>query len=829
LPNLPAYTLAIDPNNPATLYLGNDNGVWITNNGTALSPTWFRFGTGLPNVQVHDLELNSTLQILAAGTHGRGMWEISINPGSISFFIGSFVVDEAAGSQTITVERNGIAGTVTVDFATSDGTATAGTDYTATSGTLVFFPGETSKTFTVSILDDGGTEGAQSINLTLSNPTGGATLGSPNPATLTILETNVGQLQFSSLVTDVNESSGMATVMVTRTGGGDDTVTVMFSTTDGTATAGTDYTAMSGTLTFNPGETSKSITIPILDDGGVENAQSFLLSLSNPTGGATLGSPNVAIVTVLENDFGSLAFDIPKFVVDESAGTKTITVTRTGGSDGLVTVAFATSDGTATAGTDYTATSGTLTFNPGETSQTFTIPILDDGGNEGDQTVNLTLSNPTGGATLGANSTALLTIVETSVGQVQFSKPFFSAIEPSNAIITVTRTGGSDSTVTVDFATSDGFLVGAGVDYTPTTGTLTFNPGETSKTFMVPILDDGCQCPEDNQTINLALTNPTGGVTLGSQASAVIAINEPVFVTGPDAGGGPDVRVWDQTGKFLEHEFLAYDSHFLGGVRVATGDINGDGIPDIITVPGPGGGPDVRVFDGQTGKMILEFMAYDPHFLGGVNLAVTSTGPGFAQIITAPGAGGGPDIRIFDGTGKMTGEFLAYASGFLGGVNVAAGDVNGDGVSDIITGPGAGGGPDVRVFDGTNFKMIKEFLAYDSSFVGGVYVAAGDTNGDGFADIITGPGFGMAPTVKVFSGKDGSVLQSFNAYDQFFLGGVRVAAADINSDGNADILTAPGAGGGPDIRAFNGTNATMLDDFFAYDQFLLSGVFIGGH
>jgi hypothetical protein len=290
------------------------------------------------------------------------------------------------------------------------------------------------------------------------------------------------------------------------------------------------------------------------------------------------------------------------------------------------------------------------------------------------------------------------------------------------------------------------------------------------------------------------------------------------------------VRVYDKTGTVLIRQFYAYDSNFMGGVRVATGDLNGDGVPDIITAPGPGGGPDIRVFDGKTGALIREFMAYSPFFKGGVFVAVGDVnGDHVPDIITAPDAGGGPDVRVWDGkTGKLIKEFMAYDPHFHGGVRVAVGDVNADGHADVITAPGAGGGPEVRVFSGSNWSKLMDFYAYSPFFTGGVYVAAGDVNGDGHADIITGPGKGGGPHVEVFSGASGAVIDSFMAYNPAWTEGVRVAAADVNGDGKADILTQIGAGTGAPVQAFSGANLAMLDCYYAFDPLYDGGCFIGG-
>src|SRR5207253_2172868 len=157
-----------------------------------------------------------------------------------------------------------------------------------------------------------------------------------------------------------------------------------------------------------------------------------------------------------------------------------------------------------------------------------------------------------------------------------------------------------------------------------------------------------------------------------------------------------------------------------------------------------------------------------------------------------------PNVRLFEPPGMTSFfSFLAYSSGFTGGVRVAAGDVNGDGLMDVIVGTGPGGGPNVKVFDGKDGALIRSFFAYDPGFAGGVFVAAGDVNGDGKADIITGADSGGSPHVRVFDGGNGSELRSFLAFDAAFTGGVRVAAGDVNGDGKADIITGSGPGSGP--------------------------------
>lgn len=228
-----------------------------------------------------------------------------------------------------------------------------------------------------------------------------------------------------------------------------------------------------------------------------------------------------------------------------------------------------------------------------------------------------------------------------------------------------------------------------------------------------------------------------------------------IFITGADGGGGPNVRVFDGRSSTEIMNFLAYDPSFTGGVRVAAGDVNGDSVADIITAPGRFGGPHIKIFDGRTGLLLSQFYAYAPNFIGGVFVASGDLdGDGVDEIITGADLGGGPHVKAFHADGSLYAEFYAYDSDFIGGVRVAAGDVDDNGHYDIITGAGQGGGPHVKIVDGRNLSVLASFYAYDASYLGGVYVSSADLGGTGYAEIITGPGIGAAPIVRVFGTRD---------------------------------------------------------------------------
>jgi hypothetical protein len=342
--------------------------------------------------------------------------------GSLQFSAPAYTAAENGVTAPINVSRvGGSFGTVAVDYATSDGTAIAGSDYIADSGTLTFPDGVTSQTFSVDIIDDADYEGHETVNLALSNPSSGAGLGSPASAVLSIAEDDpvppAGSLQFSAPTFTVAENGVTASITVTRVGGSFGTVAVDYTSSDGAAIAGSDYTAVIGSLSFADGITSQTFTVDIFDDAEYEGDETVNLALSNPTGGAGLGSPASAVLIIAEDEpvppAGSLQFGAPTYTVAEFGLIATITVERVGGSVGTVGVDYASSDGTATAGDDYIAVNGSLSFADGVTSRTFSIEVInDDSTQEGDESLNLILSNPTGGAGLGSPSAASLTITE---------------------------------------------------------------------------------------------------------------------------------------------------------------------------------------------------------------------------------------------------------------------------------------------------------------------------------------------------------------------------------------------------------------------------------
>lgn len=290
------------------------------------------------------------------------------------------------------------------------------------------------------------------------------------------------------------------------------------------------------------------------------------------------------------------------------------------------------------------------------------------------------------------------------------------------------------------------------------------------------------------------------------------------FVVGKASGDTPQVSTFDILGS-VQETWFAYDEAFEGGVRVALGDVDGDGVEEIVAGAGPGGGPHVRVFE-TDGTLLGQFFAYDEASRTGVFVATGDiNGDGYDEIIVSEDAGSNGEVRFYDYAGVNKGHFKPFDNESRG-VRVAAGDVDGDGVDEVITGLGPGGAPRVRVFEGSGM-FVSEFDAYASTFDKGIFVTAGDVDGDGYDEIVTGVDYGGGPHVRVFSAS-GEVESSFFAYGENFRGGVRLAVGDVNADGTVEIVTAPGPGGGPHVRVFQ--NNEVIAQFFAYAESLRTGI-----
>jgi uncharacterized delta-60 repeat protein/uncharacterized repeat protein (TIGR01451 family) len=486
--------------------------------------------------------LNATNTLLSTPTAATlTIIETSTATGTLAFSAPSYAFNETGTNAYLTVLRtNGVTGVVTVNYSTQDGTALAGVNYVATNGTLVFASGETSKTIVVHLIDVTNVTGNTVFSVVLANPTGGATLTGPTTVPVTIVDVDVG-LSFSSPIYTVSETAGSLSLSVFRQNGTNLTTTVQYSTADLTAKAGTNYVALTNvTLTFNPGETIKFFSVQVLHDPRITGDLQFAVNLSNPSAPARLFNYPSAVVNLLDADTG-FSFGTGDRLVITNADLSTVTnasytvlksgtnllvtIMRTNGNTGTVSVNYTTAtnaNDTAVAGLDYGATSGVLTFGNNVSSQSFTVPIFNNRQIEGNRTFSINLFNPTGGAQLIPPRTATVTIID-DVSGISFSSSNYRVNENGGAAtITVLRTNFTGSSVSVDYATAN--TPQAGINYSNVSGTLTFNPGETVKTFSVPVIDDGVL--SGDHTVPLSLANLVGNAVFVNPSAATLTIVE---------------------------------------------------------------------------------------------------------------------------------------------------------------------------------------------------------------------------------------------------------------------------------------------------------------
>ena len=337
--------------------------------------------------------------------------------GTVNFSQSLYTVTTDESNATITVVFTGSTdGVAYVDFSTSDGTATDGVNYVGTMGsnvTLAFQTNVLTNTFVIGILGGGAPQSTQTVYLALSDASGTAALGTPSNAVLEIINTEVEQVAFEQSTYTIDDTDTEAVVTLLRTGGTNGTISVNFNTQDGSAKAGVDYTAVSTNVVFDDGVDTAAVAVPLLSPSGLKTNQTVKLILSSPTGGASLGSPSRATLTIQATGPPVIQFSAASYSVHEHVGRAVVTVIRFGDSSTNASVDYATSDGTAQNNVDYFSTNGTLYFPIGASREGFSFQIQKFSTFQSNKTVNVTLSNVGGptNITLGAISNAVVTIV----------------------------------------------------------------------------------------------------------------------------------------------------------------------------------------------------------------------------------------------------------------------------------------------------------------------------------------------------------------------------------------------------------------------------------
>lgn len=419
--------------------------------------------------------------------------------------IDDLTVDEDAGSATITVSLvQPVDTAITVDYTTLDQSANSVVDYISQSGTLTFSAGEQSKTITIPLVDSDLLELTESFLVQLNNIQAAArnVIFANDHAEVTILDDDQASISISDI--SVNEDAGTAVLTVVLSNPADAAFSVDFSTADNSAVDQQDYTAVSGTLIFNTGEQSKTITIPIINSDLVESDETFLVNLSNILSGSydIVFADNQAEVTIIDDDQAQVT--INDISVNEAAGTATLTVSLDHAVDQSVSLDFQTSEVTASSPEDFVTQMGTLTFAPSEVEKLITISIIDSDLVETDERLLVNLSNLQAGtaAVSFADTHGVITILDDDQSNLRISDLTIQE-DSGTAYVTVSLDKPLPTPVSIDFSTV-GQSATQSVDFEQSTGTLTFAPGELTKVIPIVITNDNYTETTETLLINLS-------------------------------------------------------------------------------------------------------------------------------------------------------------------------------------------------------------------------------------------------------------------------------------------------------------------------------------
>ena len=658
---------------------------------------------------------------------------------------------------------------------------------------------------------------ATSLNGTAPNPTFGAANSTANGFTVQITNYDGINYFYGSSVSNGSvsiNSGGLITVtsIAPRTSSTVNITTSRngynsgFGTFTGTSGNGVDLIPTFGT----PSSTTNGFNVQITN---YDSAFNFF-GTATANGSVSISGTGLVVVTG---------------VAPGTASTATITTTRTNYNSGTGTIAATSINGAA-----LNSTFGV----PSSTANGFTVQITNY------DSANYTYSSFvfTGSATI--NGAGLVTV---------------TGIAPSTSstvFITTNRVGYNSGTGSIAATSSIGTALN------PTFGT----PSSTTNGFNVQITNfdaaftyAGTATAGGSVSINSTGLVAVTGVAIGASSTATITTIRSgynsgssqvtasagpniQFAAGTDSGGGPVVIVKFTDGSSLS--FFAYDPTYTGGVRVALGDLNGDGTNEVICGAGVGGGPNVRVFSVTPSRatMVANFFAFEPVFMGGVYVAagnldgnVSASGHAIDDLIVSAGPGGGPRVIAFSGGTNYVNlnsqlcDYFVYSPTFRGGVTVAAGNVFGGvgSTDEIITGAGAGGGPHVRAFQLSNTNTpnsVLEYMAFDPDFRNGIYVSSGDISGDGIDDIFTGSNAeSNNPSMVNVHQSNGSntLLYPFAQ----FAGGARVGVARDSSNNEYMVV---GTGPGVDrslVKIYN-RNLIAIDSLFVFPIEYTGGVFV---
>jgi hypothetical protein len=659
---------------------------------------------------------------------------------------------------TVTLTPSSVA-TVTVSYATADGTAQAGADYVAASGALAFLPGETSKTVTVIVFGDTAYEPDETFFLDLSGPNGALLADPRGQGTIVNDESGFLLSVNDTTVAEGDSGSPAATFTVSMPvavpeGG---TVTVNYTTADGSATAGEDYQPTSGTLTFTAGQSSRTIVVPVIPDDFDELDETFTMNLSNAEGAVIVAAQGTA--TILDDDDATVSIGDATVTEGDSGLTNaSFEVTLSAPSARAIEVDYATADDTARAGPDYVATSGAVSFPPGTTSVVIAVPVRGDLFLESDERFFVNLAASAGVSI--ADGQGRGTILNDDVASADNPVPALHAVDPFSAV-----------------PGSDGFELRVQGSSLLPSSVLRWNGADRATTF-INARELRAQIP-------------------ASDLLAAGAAHVSVFSPGP--GGGRSEPLPFVVGlPTVAVSFSRSDIAAGGGPRfVAAGDVNRDGRSDLVVASYEGGSASVFLGNGDgtfaspvgyaTGAGPSWIALADLDQDGDLDLAVANRAAGTVSVLLGDGAGGFAPRTDYDAGPEPS--------------SVVSGDFNADGKLDLAVSHWTGQGVSALLGNGDGTFLSPGYDSAVSSY-GVSMLVTGEFNGDGRLDLLAAAQDGL----HLLAGNNEGVFTRSQAAGWCCYSEWRVATGEFNRDGALDfLLLAANPGWGATLFAGNNT------------------------
>lgn len=417
---------------------------------------------------------------------------------------------------------------VSVDFATIDGTAAAGEDYVAGDSRLVFAPGETLKSIAIPLLDDDHFEGAEAFQAVLRYPKGATLVTSAVDLTVTSGDPDRGLAQFTGAGVSVWESAGELEIAVRRIGPTEASLDVAAETFDISAKANVDYTPVSTTVHFAPGESATTVRVRVIDDSGFQGYNAFRQFGIRLTG--NVAAPSSYTVSIFNDDLrrGTVGFARPTIEVSEAGQQVVARLTRSEGSEGPLTVNFTARPGSAVATRDFIATTGSVTFQDKQVTAAAAVMLLDNFVHDGPREFQIAVANGNGGESV---TTVIILDDDPDLGKARFPSLSYTVPEADRkVIIEVLREGSTERELPLVYQTYPGTAKG-GLDYTAQTGNLVFGVGETRKTMEIAITADPVQEPQESFSVFLF------GEVVGAAAVTVNIVDSVQLALGANSGG----------------------------------------------------------------------------------------------------------------------------------------------------------------------------------------------------------------------------------------------------------------------------------------------------